>query len=291
MITILTPTYNRGKLLERLYKSLFNQRNFNFEWLIIDDGSTDDTQNIVKNFESAKFNIIYKYKNNGGKHTALNYSQSYINGDWIFVVDSDDVLTNDAIEIIYKYVEKYKNRNDIACLSFNRGDKNGVPISKRIFKNDYISNYIDYRINLEAKGDQAEIYKTEIFKMFRFPVFNEEKFLGEDYFHINVGYLYNTVYINKIIYICEYLDGGLTKSGRRMRIQNPLGGMLHGSLYFSKRFKTKYRIKGMMLYICYGMFAGKKLKDMYNNCGYKMLFIISLPASILLYFFWKYRYQ
>ena len=79
MITILTPTYNRGKLLERLYKSLFNQRNFNFEWLIIDDGSTDDTQNIIKNFESAKFNIIYKYKNNGGKHTALNYSQSYIN--------------------------------------------------------------------------------------------------------------------------------------------------------------------------------------------------------------------
>ena len=85
------------------------------------------------------------------------------------------------------------------------------------------------------------------------------------------------VYINTIIYLAEYKDDGLTKAGRKLRIQNPLGGMLHGSLYFSKRFKIKYRVKGMMLYICYGLFAGKSLRSIfkassqYNKPGYYII--------------------
>ena len=291
MITILTPTYNRAVLIKELYNSLLKQSNTDFEWLIIDDGSTDDTLNIIETFTTCKFNIIYKHKENGGKHTALNYAHSYITGDWVFIVDSDDILLPDAIEIIYQYINKYNDNKDVVCFSFNRGYKDGRPISKRIFKHDYISNYIDYRINKDAKGDQAEIYKTKVLKEFPFPVFENEKFLGEDYFHIHVAYFYKTVYINKIIYICEYLEGGLTKSGRKMRINNPLGGMLHGSLYFSKRFKFKYRIKGMMLYIIYGFFAGKPVNNMYNSCGYKKLFIFSFLPSCLLYVFWKYKYK
>ena len=99
-ITVFTPTYNRAYILPKLYESLKKQTCMNFEWLIIDDGSTDDTSEVVKTFKTDKFPILYYYKKNGGKHTAMNYSHPYINGDLLFIVDSDDVLTNDAIETI-----------------------------------------------------------------------------------------------------------------------------------------------------------------------------------------------
>lgn len=290
MITILTPTYNRKDNLKNLYKSLVNQTNNQFQWLIIDDGSIDDTKDLIKSFGNSKFKIDYYYKENGGKHTALNYSHQYIKGNWTFIVDSDDVLTNNAVALVYEYIKKYGNRKDIGSLAFLRSDYSGKVLAPQLYKNDYISNVIDYRINKNIKGDQAEVYRTEILKKFKFPVFKGEKFLGEDYLHINAAYISNTVYINKVIYLCEYMDGGLTKSGRKMRIQNPLGGMLHGSLYFSKRFKLKYRIKGMMLYICYGLFAKKSIKEMYKKCNCKYLFIFTVPLGIVLYFGWKYKY-
>lgn len=290
MITVLTPTYNRKENLKNLYKSLVNQTDYNFQWLIIDDGSTDNTKDLVDSFDNCHFQINYYYKENGGKHTALNFSHQYINGDWTIIVDSDDVLIENAIALIYGYIKKYGNRKDIGSLSFLKSDCSGKILSPQVYKNDYISNVIEYRINRNIKGDQAEVYRTNIFRKFKFPVFRGEKFLGEDYLHINAAYVSNTVYINKIIYLAEYRDDGLTKAGRRLRISNPLGGMLHGSLYFSKRFKVKYRIKGMMLYICYGIFARKSIIELFVNSEYKLLYIIALPFAILLNVLWRLKY-
>ncbi len=291
MITILTPTYNRKENLKNLYRSLLRQTNQNFQWLIIDDGSSDNTKEIVESFNNNNFRIDYYYKKNGGKHTALNYSHQYIKGDWVFVVDSDDTLTENAIALVYEYIEKYGSRKDIGSFAFLKSDYSGKVLAPQLYKNDYISNVIDYRVNSNVKGDQAEVYRTEIFKRFKFPVFEGEKFLGEDYLHINAAYISNTVYVNRVIYLCEYMDGGLTKSGRKMRIQNPLGGMVHGSLYFSKRFKFKYRVKGMMLYICYGLFAKKTLIELFKNSSdNKYLFLFSCPISFILNWFWRWKY-
>lgn len=292
MITILTPTYNRKENLKNLYKSLLYQTNHKFQWLIIDDGSNDNTKELVDGFHNSNFEIDYYYKENGGKHTALNYSHQYIKGDWTFVVDSDDILTKKAIALVYEYIEKYGNKKNIGSFAFLKSDYSGKVLAPQLYKNDYISNVIDYRVNSNVKGDQAEVYRSEIFKKFKFPVFEGEKFLGEDYLHINAAYISNTVYINTIIYLAEYKDDGLTKAGRKLRIQNPLGGMLHGSLYFSKRFKIKYRVKGMMLYICYGLFAGKSLRSIFKaSSQYKVLFISSLFLGILLYAYWKNKYR
>ena len=290
ILTILTPTYNRGEFIKNLYNSLIRQIDYDFEWLIIDDGSNDNTKAIVDSFEKKKFNIIYKYKENGGKHTAINFAWPYIKGDWTFIVDSDDMLTENAIALVYEYIEKYGNKKDIGSFAFLKSDYSGKVLAPQLYKKDFISNAIDYRINQNIKGDQAEIYRTEIFKKFKFPVFEGEKFLGEDYLHINAAYISNTVYINKVIYLAEYRDDGLSKAGRKLRIQNPLGGMIHGSLYFSKRFKLKYRIKGMILYICYGLFDNKTMKKIYYTTKYNKLFIFTIPFGILLYFYWKLKY-
>lgn len=289
-ITILTATYNRGYLLGKVYNSLVKQKDKDFEWLIIDDGSTDDTAKIVASFPQNKFMINYIRKDNGGKHTALNYSHRYVKGKYVMVLDSDDLLADDAISIIKSYILQYDSDDKIGGFSFERGTFEGESYAGKSVKCDFVSNAIDYRINLNVKGDQAEVFKTEVFKKYIFPVFKNEKYVGEDYLHINMAYSYNMVYSNKIIRISDYRQDGLTAAGRKMLISNPLGGQIHGSLYFSKRFQLKYRVKGMMLYICYGLFAGQSIVNMYSNVGYKTLFGINLPLGILLYLYWRLKY-
>ena len=98
-ITVFTPTYNRGRILENLYHSLQKQINFHFEGLIIDDGSIDNTEEIVTNWQNEEnnFEIRYYKQKNGGKCRAINKALDLANGDLFFTVDSDDVLTDDAL--------------------------------------------------------------------------------------------------------------------------------------------------------------------------------------------------
>ena len=166
MITILTPTYNRAKLLKPLYDSLCNQTSFDFEWLIVDDGSTDDTSEIVKTFKTDKFPILYYYKKNGGKHTAMNFSHPYINGDLLFIVDSDDVLTNDAIETITKDWLRFGKDDKIAMLSYTIKQSNGELISKGKVGEFYIDNDINYRVNKNVSGDRCEVVRSDVFNAY-----------------------------------------------------------------------------------------------------------------------------
>lgn len=178
-ITVFTPTYNRAYILPKLYESLKKQTCMNFEWLIIDDGSTDDTSEVVKTFKTDKFPILYYYKKNGGKHTAMNYSHPYINGELLFIVDSDDVLTNDAIEIITKDWLRFGKDDKIAMLSYTRKQSNGALISKGKVGEFYIDNDINYRVNKNVTGDRCEVVRSDVFKSFSMPTFEGERFMGE----------------------------------------------------------------------------------------------------------------
>ena len=103
-ITVFTPTYNRAYTLERLYKSLLNQTSYDFEWLIVDDGSTDNTSELIKSFQNNQlFDVRYYKQGNGGKHVAINKGVELAEGELFFIVDSDDYLTDDAIAITKKY--------------------------------------------------------------------------------------------------------------------------------------------------------------------------------------------
>ena len=101
MITVLTPTFNRASLLPRLYKSLCKQTYRDFEWLVIDDGSSDHTKEILDQFvKENKISIRYYYKTNGGKHTAINLGLDVAKGEIFFIADSDDVLLPDSLSIV-----------------------------------------------------------------------------------------------------------------------------------------------------------------------------------------------
>lgn len=249
-ITILTPAYNRGHLLGRLYQSLCNQSSKDFKWLIVDDGSQDDTKSVVQRwFGHTDFEIDYIYKDNGGKHTALNKGIEVIDTRMTVIVDSDDVLLPDAIETILKYEKKYGGKS-LTALSFLKVFSDGSPVIG-MDKDEEISTYIQYRIKENRPGDMAEVFYTKYLKEERFPEFKGEKFLSEDVVWIQIAKRGAFAYINKPIYVCEYLEGGLTANDKPMKFASPKGSMLRGKRLMSPECGFKANIKGAIIYDVY----------------------------------------
>ena len=155
IVTVLTPTFNRGGSLNNLYQSLQKQTIKDFEWLLVDDGSTDDTKNIAEEMrKKAEFPMRYIYKENGGKHTALNVGVKQITSELTFIVDSDDKLVPDAIETILQYHKKYKERKDLCGYSFLRRFPDGNINGKSFEPDEKVGTYIECRIN--ADDTQAD---------------------------------------------------------------------------------------------------------------------------------------
>lgn len=290
-ITILTPTYNRAAELKKCYESLCNQKEKNFKWLIIDDGSTDNTKENINRWMSNinDFDIKYVYKDNGGKHTALNIGFKMVDTELTFIVDSDDILTEDATLHIYEKYCIIKDNNKVAGIAFLRGYDKKRYIGDLFPINDGIMNDIDVRLKKNIKGDKAEVWKTNILRNYEFPVFSGEKFQGENYVWFQIAKEYDMFYCNKIIYITEYLEGGLTKSGKGMRIRNPFGGMENSKIYFCQKAPLKTKFKCGILFITYGFFAKLSISEIINKAG--SAFIIPLiPLGKFLYLYWNNKF-
>lgn len=290
MITILTPTYNRDFTLTNLYKSLLEQTDKRFEWLIVDDGSIDTTKSLVDKFkEEEKMDIKYFYQENGGKHRALNLGIEKAAGELTFIVDSDDVLTENAIEEIYNTWKDVSEKN-LCGISFLRGFTPEKCIGDEHSSNYVIDDFINMRFNKGIGGDKAEVWVTQKLREIPFPEIEGEKFFGESYVWINLAKNYKMLFVNKIIYITEYLEGGLTKSGRKLRIQCPIGGMINAEQALGKEFNIKDRIKNAMLYVCYGCFAKIKFGNMIRQSSNRLIVIIGIVPGYVIYRYWRHKY-
>ena len=293
-VTVITPTYNRSENLQKLYKSLKKQTNKEFIWLVIDDGSTDDTEKVMNEFISKKeLAIEYYKKQNGGKHTALNMGREKIQTELTFIVDSDDWLEDNAIERINIYHEKYKINEEICGYSFLRKYSNGTINGKKFDKNEIIDDYINVRINgKDTNADKAEVWKTKYLKEYPFPEFQGEKFLGEDVVWMQLALKYKMVFINEPIYISEYLDNGLTKNRRKNNIKSPNGCYYRSKLVIDiskeKKINFKYLQKNIVQFIVYGKLANKSFKEMYKTCVKKNAFIFFYCISLIIYKIWTF---
>lgn len=281
-ITVFTPTYNRGYIIENLYKSLQRQTFKDFEWLVVDDGSTDNTKELFEKWkkEDNYFNIRYYKKENGGKHRAVNYALKFINTPYVFIVDSDDTLTSDAIYNISTWINTIDNEK-IAAVSGLKGYDINTPMGDISFFRG--KNYVDInnldRDRLNMNFDMAEIYRTDILKKYPFPEYDGEKFITEGVVWDKIAYDGYTVrWFNKIIYICDYLDDGLTKAGRRIFIENPKG--------YSHYIRQQMNYKNMNLkqrYICYYEFY-LDMKEKYSKKDIsKYLNISSILLNTIVY--------
>lgn len=289
LLTVLTPVYNRGKYLFRIYDSLINQTNQNFKWVIVNDGSTDDTAQILEEIKrhNTELDIAIFIKENGGKHTAINYAVPSIDTDLVLILDSDDFLTNDAVQLISDKWQRYKNDSKICGFSFLKGKSVNEPLSSWYPKDEFVSNYIKFRINGNIKGDCCEVIKTTVLKEFPFKEFPKERFLTESSIWIPMALKYDTVYLNKVIYIADYLPDGLTKAGRRMQMNNPVGAMYAAKLGLDCKAKLCYKIKQAILYGCYGIKAGKQSKEIVKSSGHGFLVVLFLPIAFLFYKRWN----
>ena len=289
MITVLTPTFNRGGRLQSLWNSLQKQTVKDFEWLVVDDGSTDGTKNLITQLqEKSDFPIRYIYKNNGGKHTALNVGIQTICSELTFIVDSDDCVTDDAVESILKIHKKYRSQNNICGYAFLRAFPDGKVNGKKFDVDEKIGSYIDVRVNGDDTGaDKAEVFKTHCLKEFPFPEYPNEKFLGEDLVWVRMARKYEMVHINKAIYVGNYLEDGLTNNRRKHNIASPIGCMHRAEEFMESDLKTRYRIKGGLQYIVYGRFAGVKVVDLIRKSRHKVLATVCTPGGLFLHSRWS----
>ena len=291
LLTVVTPTFNRAKELGALYESLRAQTFKDFCWIIIDDGSIDDTSEVVDSFKKDKnsFSIRYLKKKNGGKHTALNLAFKNVKTELLIIVDSDDYLVDEAVEIITEDWKKYGDER-VCGLCYKRGRTDGSDLSDDFGKDVTIANYRDFIINSRRKKDKAEVFRSSVFLDYTFPEFEGEKFLGEGFLWCKISHEYDMVFVNKIIYICEYLDGGLTKSGRRIRIENPLGGMYYMSEFLNNRYRLRIRCEKALLYLTYARFAKKDVLGLFGKSDSKIILGINLLPSFILYKYWGRKY-
>lgn len=229
-ITILTPTYNRASLLPRLFDSLLLQTNKDFEWIVVDDGSTDDTREVVANLKEkcgGAFPMGYVYKANGGKHMAINIGAERARGELLFIADSDDLLTDDALETVensWHDISDDKSFAGIAGLDITMDTRE--VIGSGLPQEHIDCNAIDIRYRHHVTGDMKEVFRTEVLREFPFPEFAGERFCPEQLVWFRMARRYRLRYINKPIYIADYQPDGITAGITRARMRNPSASML-----------------------------------------------------------------
>lgn len=289
-LTILTPTYNRLSKLKQLYKSLINQTCFDFQWLVIDDGSTDNTIDFFNDIiKESPFLIQYKYKENGGKYTAINYAAPYVKGKYFTIVDSDDFLANDAVDYILRMWDKYNSDSNIGGITFQRGNVNGKPLDNSVV-GEYVSTFSE-AINNGMHSDHFETVRSDLFKKFHFPVFKNEKFIAEGAMWYLITRDYKVVYSNKVLYYCEYLDDGYTRRGKKLQLENPRGSRWHAQILLdNEKFKFSIRYKQAILFCIYNKWLKNNFfETIKKDNNKKYLLLAWLPANMI-YFIWKRKY-
>lgn len=254
-ISILTPTYNRGKLLLPLYESLKNLTFEDFEWLIVDDGSEDDTEQyalswIAHNIENAEFPIRYIKKSNGGKHTAINRGVREANGELILILDSDDTLPADSLATIAHYYEQCKGYKDCAGVCGLMAHHDGQLIGTGFPKEPMYESALQFRYAEKGNvtGDLLEVYKTSVMREFPFPEIENEKFCPESLVWNRIANKYKLFCFNKVVYYRDYLDGGLTSKIVRIRMNSPIASTMTYAEMLDYNISLKWKIRSAINY-------------------------------------------
>lgn len=282
LITIFTPTYNRCKDLKRLYESLIKQTNKDFYWLIIDDGSSDATKSEVEKWISCgKIEIRYFYQQNKGKSAAHNYGVEKTDTELFVCVDSDDYLSENAIDRIATIWKSHK-ANEIGILALRSVTK--TDNVKTIYKS--ISLRDAYR-KMKIRGDTMLIYNTSIIKKFKFPIFENEKFVPESYLYDLLDKEGDLIYLNEVLYYGEYRSDGYTKNMNKVIKDNPKGynAFICQRISFDKNILDIFTDTIRMIAIQLVM----KKKNIIPESQHQLITFCAFPFGLVLYYLKYYR--
>ena len=281
LITVFTPTYNRRETLTRLYESLLNQTYKEFEWLIVDDGSNDNTIDLIEKLNKEnKLIINYISQLNGGKHRAINTGLDNARGEYFFVVDSDDYLPNNSLEIIIDHISKIDNEM-IAGVAGRKYYTDNTPVGGVFPHSKFISDHIEKTYINNIKGDLAEVYKTSILKDYKFPDYPNEKFCAEGLIWNRISKKYRTLFFDQPTYYCEYLEDGLSFNSIRNRRNSPNYAMtIYKELAQDKRLPFIIKVRTYINYWRFSFFNDKGFRANWKNVENSILALLIFPLGV-----------
>ena len=286
-LTVFTLTYNRAYCLNKCYESLLRQTCNDFEWLVVDDGSTDDTKELVdKWIADKKIPIKYIYKENGGMHSGYNTAYDNIFTELAVCIDSDDYMTDDAVEKIVKFWEK-NGSDDYAGIVGLDITKDGKVIGKGLPDQKSMKVY-DYYNRLNGSGDKKMVYRPELIRPFKSPEYKGETLFPTCYKYFLVDLDYDMLILNEPLCIVEYMPDGYTKNIIKSYKKN-----LNNYIYYRRfilsypnaTFKHKFRFA--IHYIAECLLKGEK--HILSNTKSKLIVIAAIPFGIMFYFYLKFK--
>ncbi|MDV5172118.1 glycosyltransferase family A protein [Photobacterium rosenbergii] len=245
--SIVTPTYNRAHLLTRLYESICAQKYINIEWIIVDDGSQDNTKEVIDAIMSnhTGFPIKYFYKDNGGKHTALNTGFSKSTNEMLLILDSDDELTANTLSRVSELWFDLKDNASIAgIIGLCRDAETNDLIGTKFPKENMFSTITKNMFYFNRRGDTCDFIRTEYIKEYRFPELEGQRFIPESIVTYDLDKQYQYLCVNEVFEVKEYQKEGITKNFTRLAINNANGYFLRFEHLMHNCFLNQMSTKG-----------------------------------------------
>lgn len=287
VFTVFTPVYNRKEFLPKIYQSLLAQKNKDLEWLIVDDGSTDGVEEIVKELIARKeIQINYYYKENGGKHSAINFGVNKAKSDLFIIIDSDDFFANNSLELLSEQWDVIKNDNSICGIvglsSYKNGEIVGSSFPDKIWDVYFPDIYYKYHL----KGDKSVAFKTSVLKEFPFPEKMGVRFVFEAVVWHEMAKKYKVRCINEVIQFVEYQNQGLSDSsckkwyikGLAFSYFKLIGNNTHPFLKYPKVFLWDY-----IYLVLYSLLLEENYFQKLNTLYQKLIYLLVFPRAYYSY--------
>lgn len=281
-VTVFTPTYNRAYIIEKLYRSLVAQTCQDFCWMVVDDGSQDNTREVIASLSAEnKIEITYIYQENGGKQRAHNAGVAACTTELFFCVDSDDTLVPSAIEDVLALWSRRCGDPKIAGIIAMRGESPDKPMKTWFPKGLETTTMWDLYYKWHHKGDTALIYRTDVLRKYPYDVAPGEKFIGETYVYHKIDQDYMLAVLPEIIWICKYLPDGYTKHVRKITRDNPVSYMRLKRDYIDYSDTFIIKAQSTTLFLVGAYFAGCFWKA-YRSLPNRVLATAAVPVAWLL---------
>jgi len=281
-LTIFTPTYNRAYCLHKCYESLAKQTNRDFVWLIIDDGSTDDTEELVQSWIiQDKVKIQYIKQANLGMHGAHNTAYELIQTELNVCIDSDDYLADDGVEKILQFWKAYGS-NQVSGIIALDALENGEVIGTKMPEDLKTSTLFHLYNKHGVTGDKKLIYRTELTKKYPYPLFENEKYVGLAYKYYKLDQQYKMLLMNEVICIVEYLADGSSMNMLNQYRRNPQGFSFYRKELMKLPFaSTYYKFRQAIHYVSSNLLM--KNRRLFIETPKKIHTILAFPFGLFLY--------
>jgi len=288
-ITVFTPTYNRAYCLNQVYQSLVQQTKQDFLWLVIDDGSTDNTKELVESWAlEQKIDIQYHYQENLGMHGGHNAAYRIIETELNVCIDSDDFMPHDAIEKILEHYPTIKDNPKYAGLVGLDANKKGAIIGTKIPEKIKETTLYDLYNTHRVQGDKKLVYRTDVIKKYpEYPIFEGERFVPLGYLYQLIDQEYTLYPVNEVFCIVEYMEDGSSMNMLKQYRRHPQGFAFSrkNRMELAKNFQDGF--KNAIHYVSSSLFI--KNWSFLKESPKKLMTFFAIPPGIVLYLYIKYK--